>query len=134
MRVLVPLALAASAIVALNLRGQDSPLVLANQAVAPMDSRDDLRLLINEFQGAYPDTPQQRISKKGNRGPKEVQFRKKGGKWGAVAGIPLLLAQPMVKRAGKEIGAAYGRRQDRKNAKNEMERLTGGASTSSSKK
>ncbi|CAK4071808.1 unnamed protein product [Aphanomyces euteiches] len=103
MRVVVPLALAASAVVALNLRGQDS-----NQ-VAPMDSPDDLRLLINVFEG-----------------PKEEKYRKTGGKWGGVLGVPLLLAQPMVRRAGKEIGSAIGRRQDRKDAKNEMKKLDRG--------
>ncbi|KAG9417122.1 hypothetical protein AC1031_001513 [Aphanomyces cochlioides] len=129
MRVLAPLALATSAVVALNLRGQDSPLVFANQVVAPMHSPDDLRILINEHEGAYPDSPEQIVTNKPLRGPKETKYRKTGGKWGKVAGVPLLLAQPMVKRAGKEIGAAYGRRQDKKDAKNEMKKLTRGASS-----
>ncbi|CAK4691521.1 hypothetical protein LEN26_007776 [Aphanomyces euteiches] len=120
MRVLVPLALAASAVVALNQRGR---VAYANHFT--MMAHD--RLLIDEFQP--PLSPKQIIYKKNGRGPEELKYRKKGGKIGAVAGIPLLIAQPMVKRAGKEIEAAYGRSKDKQNAKN----AAGGASSSKKK-
>ncbi|CAK4880148.1 unnamed protein product, partial [Aphanomyces euteiches] len=83
MRVLAALALATSAVVALNLRGQDSPLVFANQVVTPMHSPNDVRRLVNEFDG-YPDSPKQIVSIKRDRGPKEEKFHRTAGKVGAV--------------------------------------------------
>ncbi|KAH9159796.1 hypothetical protein AeNC1_019042 [Aphanomyces euteiches] len=147
MRVLVPLALATSAVVALNLRGQDSPLVFANQ-VAPMDAPEDLRLLINEF-GGYPDSPRRsaHTNPKPARGPKERAYRKKGGQWGKVTGAVALgtagaaagsLGGPLGgiggaaggilaggaagKGIGKAIGGAYGRRQDKKDQRKALKR------------
>ncbi|CAK4757967.1 unnamed protein product [Aphanomyces euteiches] len=146
MRVLVPLALATSAVVALNLRGQDSPLVFANQVVAPMHSPDDLRILPDTPQdGGSPRSPRQ--SNERQRGPKETKYRKKGGKWGAGIGAATLGATGAVggsfggplgavagltggtlaggmggKALGKAVGGAYGRRKDKKDQRNALQR------------
>ncbi|KAH9177832.1 hypothetical protein AeNC1_017513 [Aphanomyces euteiches] len=139
MRALVPLALATSAVVALNLRGQDSPLVFANQVVAPMHSPDDLRILM--------PPPQDGGSPHSQQGPKETKYRKKGGKWGGAAGAVALgvtgavggsfggplgavagltggtLAGGMGGQAlGTAVGGAYGRRQDKKDQRNALQR------------
>ncbi|CAK4716465.1 unnamed protein product [Aphanomyces euteiches] len=97
-----------------------------------MDSPDDLRLLVNEFEGAYPDTPRQIVNKKPDRGPKEEKYRKKGGQWGKVAGGPLggvggaaggiLAGGAAGKGIGKAIGGAYGRRQDKKDQRKALKR------------
>ncbi|KAF0742043.1 hypothetical protein Ae201684P_008358 [Aphanomyces euteiches] len=125
MRVLAPLALATSAVEALNLRGQDAPLVFSNQVVAPMHSPDDLRILKSKIKRV--------------RRPKETYYREKGGRLGINAGFAaggltgaavgslagplgvmggaaggMLAGTAMGNFAGKKIGAAYGRHRDRK--------------------
>ncbi|KAH9123460.1 hypothetical protein AeMF1_005552 [Aphanomyces euteiches] len=96
-----------------------------------MDSPDDLRLLVNEFEGAYPDTPRQIVNKKPDRGPKEEKYRKKGGRpmglggplggvGGAAGGI--LAGGAAGKGIGKAIGGAYGRRQDKKDQRKALKR------------
>ncbi|CAK4350375.1 unnamed protein product [Aphanomyces euteiches] len=84
MRVLVPLALATSAVVALNLRGQDAPVESSNQEVAPMHSRDDLRILWFKSKGA--SSSQQSAKPKRQRGLNEIEYRERGGELGASTG------------------------------------------------
>ncbi|KAF0742044.1 hypothetical protein Ae201684P_008195 [Aphanomyces euteiches] len=133
MRVLAPLALATSAVEALNLRGQDAPLVFSNQVVAPMHSPDDLRILKSKIKRV--------------RRPKETYYREKGGRLGINAGFAAggltgaavgSLAGPlgvmggaaegvvvgggMGKFAGEKIGGAYGRRKDKKDQRNALKR------------
>ncbi|CAK4072910.1 unnamed protein product [Aphanomyces euteiches] len=145
MRVLAPLALATSAVVALNLRGQDAPVESSNQEVAPMHSPDDLRILMDIQEGGSPRSPRQ--SNQRHRGPKETKYREKGGKWGAAAGAVALgvtgtvagsLAGPVGavgglsggivaggfggQALGKAVGGAYGRRQDKKDQRKALRR------------
>ncbi|KAH9121618.1 hypothetical protein AeMF1_006757 [Aphanomyces euteiches] len=145
MRVLVPLALATSAVVALNLRGQDAPLEISNQVVAPMHSPDDLRILMDIQEGGSPRSPRQ--SNQRQRGPKETKYRKRGGKWGGAAGAVALgvtgavggsLAGPVGavgglsggivaggfggQALGKAVEGAYGRHQDKKDQRKALRR------------
>ncbi|KAG9398981.1 hypothetical protein AC1031_012359 [Aphanomyces cochlioides] len=101
MRVLIPLTLATSAVLALNQANQDSPVMLAHQEVIPMDSTYDLRLL----KGGGGGRGGGRGGGKGHRGHGKTR-----GRIGRVARFAGHAAGHFAQGALQSVGGEEGRR------------------------